>query len=221
MTGQLTHLPNAHGVQQSDSQRIAEFIDRMRARAKECLNASRLCLLVLAVAFIVGVVIFLWANQIVDVAVALHPPTNIIVGDTGNDAPVHVTVDQKVPERAAQFQMELEWKIRVLTQVSALAARIGVVCILLFLMQFCMRLFRYYHATHLFFLSRAEALSLSVPEELTLPEAIAFLASNDIGFGGLPESPAKLMVDILKAGSASSGAAKASKLDAAPSSSRE
>lgn len=180
-------LKEAPAVPASDN--MAQLIDRLRGRARACLWASRLCLIALVVAFAVGVALFLWANKIVDFEVQLHPPVNLsLTGGTGA-SPVTVHIDQTVNKDVATEVLGLDWKIRVLNQVSALFARIGVICILVFLMQFMMRLFRYYHLTHLFFLARAEALALSKPEHIGLDKALTLLSAEGVEFGGLPKSP--------------------------------
>jgi hypothetical protein len=143
---------NQHEAMQltmSSDNRVQELIERIRSRARACLLAARVCLLALLIAFIVGVLIFLWANKIVEVPVSLHSPSNIAVSN--NSEPVTINIDQTLSKETADAVLNADWRRRVLNQVSALAARLGVVCILIFVMQFVMRLFRYYHATHLFF----------------------------------------------------------------------
>ena len=185
---------------------VTDLIARLHGRAGACLLASRLCLVALFVAFACGVILFSWANKLVDVSVSLSPPTNISV--SGTSQPV-ITVDQRLSKETADTVLGMEWKIRVVNQASALVARLGVVLLLIFLMQFMMRLFRYYHAAHLFFLVRAEALSLSAPATIDLDRALQFLSPQSLEFGGLPKSPmesaisgAKLALDATKGKSA-------------------
>jgi hypothetical protein len=190
---------NSEGV----DDRVQHLAERIRTRAGSCLFAARLCLFALFVALLAGVALFLWANKIVDSAVPLSPPTNIRVAD--NSQAVTINVDQSVSKETAGAVLDLDWQVRVLNQVSALFARVGVVCLLIFLMQFVMRLFRYYHATYLFFLARADALYLSDPDAIDLEKALLFLSPQAVDFGGLPKSPiesigstARAAVDAVK-----------------------
>jgi hypothetical protein len=180
MTAQpSTTLVPLQGQKASDAidlERVSRLAQRLHASARESLVASRLCLFALVVGLGVGVAIFLWANEIVNASVSLFPPTSVVISGSGNQP--HISVYQTPPEQAAKAQLDLEWRIRVLNQLSALAARVSIVCILVYLIQFCMRLFRYYHASYHFFLARAEALSLSSPPLMNLADALSFLSAD-------------------------------------------
>lgn len=84
--------------------------------------------------------------------------------------------------------------------VSLLSTKIGSAITLLFLVQLLVYLYRYTVRLASFYDSRADILSIMKPDEnLTLKKLNELLISENIGFGKQPTTPAKNIIDLIKA----------------------